>query len=66
MDTIALLADTWENDLDHEVSAQLVQASVQAYLSFGHEKGKVKARARARADILFARHRRIVDDNREN
>ena len=40
MDAIALLADTWDNDLDPEVSAQLVQVSAQAYLSFGEEKGK--------------------------
>ena len=45
--------------LDPEVSAQLVQASAQAYFSFGKEKGKGKRqskKARARADILFARH----------
>ena len=64
LDAIALLADTWDNDLGPEVSAHLVQASAQAYLSFGKEKGKVKAKARARADVLFARHIcqwRIVD-----
>ena len=31
LDTIAFLAGTWDNDLDPEVSAQLVQASAQAY-----------------------------------
>ena len=31
LDAIALLADTWDNDLDPEVSAQLVQANAQAY-----------------------------------
>ena len=31
LDAIALLADTWIDDLDREVSAQLVQASAQAY-----------------------------------
>ena len=30
LDAIALLADTWNDDLDPEVSAQLVQASAQA------------------------------------
>ena len=40
MDAIALLADTWDNDVDPEVSAQLVQTNVQAYLSFGNGIGK--------------------------
>ena len=40
LDAIALLADTWDNDLDPEVSAQLVRANVQACFSFGKEKGK--------------------------
>ena len=35
LDAIAILADTWNDDLYPEVSAQLVQASAQAYLSFG-------------------------------
>ena len=39
LDAIALLADTWDNDLDPQVSAQLVQANAQAYLSAGKEKG---------------------------
>ena len=30
LDAIALLADTWDDDLDPEVSAQLVQGSAQA------------------------------------
>ena len=30
LDAIALLADTWDHDLDPEVSAQLVQANVRA------------------------------------
>ena len=34
---IALLAETWDTDLDPEVSAQLVQANVQAYFTFGKE-----------------------------
>ena len=44
LDAITLFADTWDNDLDPEVSAQLVQASAQVYLSFGKEKGKVKGK----------------------
>ena len=48
MDAIALLADTWDNDLDPEVSAQLVQANVQAYLSFRKEKGKGKGKSEGR------------------
>ena len=35
LDAIALLADTWKDDLDPEVSAQRVQANVQTDLSFG-------------------------------
>ena len=30
LDAIALLADTWDNDLAPDVSAQLVQVSAQA------------------------------------
>ena len=48
LDAIALLADTWDNDLDPEVSAQLVQANVQAYLSFGREKGKGKGNGKSK------------------
>ena len=46
----------------------MVQASAQAYLAFGKEE-KVRAKARARADILFARHIchwRIVDGDGKN
>ena len=43
-DAIAHLAHTWDNDLDPEVSVQLVQANVQAYFSFGKEKGKGKGK----------------------
>ena len=39
-DAIALLADTQNDDLDPEVSAQWVQANVQADLSFGKKKGE--------------------------
>ena len=38
--TVYEAADTWENNLDPEVSAQVVQATAQAYLSFGKEQGK--------------------------
>ena len=44
LDAIALLANTWNNDLGPEVGAQLVEASAQAYLSFGKEKGKGKGK----------------------
>ena len=40
LDAIALLADTWNDDLDPEVSAQLVQANVQTDLSFGKKTRK--------------------------
>ena len=48
LDAIALLADTWNDDLDPEVSAQLVHASAQDYLSFGKEKGKGTGKAKAK------------------
>ena len=51
-DANGLLADTWDNDLDPEVSAQLVQANVRACLSFGKEKGKSKGEA----SFLSAHH----------
>ena len=66
LDAIALLADAWDNDLDPKVSAQLVQAKVQAYLSFRKEKG---IKTRARTNFLFAHHvyqQMTVDNNREN
>ena len=44
LDAIALFADMWDNNLDPEVSAQLVQASAQAYLCVGKEKGKGKGK----------------------
>ena len=49
LDAIALLADTCANNLDPQVGAQLVQANVQAYLSFGKEKGKGKGKGRCPA-----------------
>ena len=48
LDAIALLADTSNDDLDPEVSAQLVQASAPAHLSFGKEKGKGKGKAKGK------------------
>ena len=42
----ARLADTWDTDLDPEVSAQLVKANVRAYLSWGKEKGKSKGKGK--------------------
>ena len=48
LDAIALLADTWDVDLDPEVSAQLVQDNVQAFLSLGKEKGKGKGKGKSK------------------
>ena len=48
LDAIALLADMWDNDLDPKVSAQLVQASAQAYLSHGEGKGKGKGKSKGK------------------
>ena len=59
LDATALLADLWDNDLDPDVSAQLVQASAQAYFSCREEKKgkvKVKVKARAREHFFFAHH----------
>ena len=42
LDVIALLADTRDNDLDPEVSAQLVQASAKAYLASRKKKERQK------------------------
>ena len=46
LDAIALLADTWDNDLDPDVGAQLVQPNVRAHLSFGKEKGKSQGKGK--------------------
>ena len=46
LDAFALPADTWDNGLDPEVSAQLVQANVRAYLFFRKEKGKSKGKGK--------------------
>ena len=48
LDAIALLADTWNDDLVLEVSAQLVQASAQAYFSFGKDKGIGKGKSKGK------------------
>ena len=48
LDAIALLADTWNDDLDPEVCAQLVQASAQAYLSFAKDKGRGKNKGKGK------------------
>ena len=66
LDAIALPADTWNDDLDPEVSAQLVQANVQADLSFGKRKGKGKGKGKSKGRYLFVHHIchwRIVDDD---
>ena len=52
LDAIALLTGTWDDDVDPEVSLQLVQASVRAYLSFGRKK----VRPKVRAIFLFIHH----------
>ena len=57
LDAIALLADTWNDDLDPDVSAQLVQASAQAHFSLGKDegKGKVKAQGKGKGRYLADR-----------
>ena len=54
LDAIALFAERWNDDLDPELSAQLVQASAQAYLSFGKDKGigKEKGKGKGRSRYL--------------
>ena len=64
LDPIALLADTWDNDLDSEVSAQLVQANVQAYLSFGREKGKGKGNGKSKGRYLVRPTHLSLEDRR--
>ena len=48
LDAIALLADTWDDNLDPEASAPLVQGSAQAYFSFGKVKGKAKGKGKGK------------------
>ena len=43
----------WDNDLDCEVRAQLVQASAQAYLSYGEEKKKGKGKIKGKGKGKF-------------
>ena len=59
---VALLADTWNNDFDPVVSAQLIQANVQACLSFGKEKGKGKGKSKGR--YLVRPSRLSLEDRR--
>ena len=40
-----------DNDLDPEVRAQLVQGNVQAYLSFGEEKGEGKGKGKGKFPV---------------
>ena len=62
LDAIALHADTWDNDLDPDVSAQLVQASAEAYLSVGKEKGRGKGKSKGRCVVRPSHlYWRIVD-----
>ena len=44
LEAIVLLADTWNDDLDPEASAQFVQASAPAYLTYGKDRGKGKGK----------------------
>ena len=57
LDAIALLADTWDCDLDPEVSAQLVQANVQACLCFGKRERKMQRQEQGQC-LLPARQRK--------
>ena len=64
LDAIALLADTWDTDLDPEVSAQLVQASAPACFSFGKEKGKGKGKGKGKdkgRDLVRPSHLSLED-----
>ena len=64
LDAIALLADTRDNGLDPEEVHNWYKRAHKLTFPSGRRKGKVKAKERKRADILFARHIfhwRIVD-----
>ena len=65
LDAITLLVDTWDHDLDPEVSAQLVQANAQAYLSFGKEKGKGKAKGRSKGSYPVRPSHLSLEDSRQ-
>ena len=58
LDEIALLADTWDNDIDPEVSAQQEQANVRAYLPFGKEKEQRLGQVSCSL-IMFARAKKL-------
>ena len=68
LDAIALLAVSWNDDLDPDVSAQLVQESAQAHFSLGKDKGKGKGKAQGEGkgrylvDRLICRWRTVDDD----
>ena len=64
LEAIALLTDTWEVNLDLEVSAQLVQANAQAYLSFGNEKGKGKGKAKSKGRYPVRPSHLLLEDRR--
>ena len=58
LDAIALLADTWDNDLDPEVSAQLVPSAQAYFQGKGKGKGKSKGRYPVRPSHLSLEDRR--------
>ena len=63
LDAIALLFDTWDNDIDPEVHSWY---KPRYKLTFPCKRRKKKAKAIARADTLFVHHMclwRIVDDD---
>ena len=65
LDAIALLADTWDNDLDPEVSAQLGnKANVQAYLSFGKETGKSECKGKSKGRYPVRPSQLSLEDRR--
>ena len=66
LDAIAILADTWNDDLDPAVSAQLVQTRAQANLSFGKDKGKCKGKAKGKGKgrYPFRPSHRSLEDRR--
>ena len=50
LDAIALVAETWNDDLDPEVTAQLVQASAQAYLLSERTKENCKGECKSKGN----------------
>ena len=65
LEAIALLPNKWDNDLDPEVSAQLVQANVRAYLSFREEKGKSKGKGKDKGKLPVRPSRLSLVDRRQ-